>query len=766
MQEQFVIKAKTAIKRVAAMSTGALMLGATALGAVAATDLGDYPSPFVKDGMWSGLVVVGSGANAADIVGATDIIGRLTQEAVSSVSGTGVTTVTGGISGKATFGEGIANASVSDTIDYELEDDDISSLADSQITFNSTSYDYREMIKLDQDSPVVETSLTGSDDDYETTPYMEVGSAKIQYYYVFDKSIDIGGASTDIPVTLNFLGKNLKITSVASDGNSFTAYVGDEYFMSVGDSVTVLGKTVTLNNVASCATSPCNIIVDVDGVQETVSGTETVNGIEITIDETFYSDTTAERSAGIIVGEQASESYQDNDEYVDYCATKWSTESCKKTDPDWKWVINDLELSAVGDTATGDAGPTIGIDNDFVVNGDDDNPITVGGCYDLPNDFAEICFDSLTTTDYLDLSFEVELDTDISNAAGSTATAEKTIYIKSSEEDTISIDFSSLDTAVIAADTKTDKVWLWHNGSTGNIAVLYEDTNNAIVEAGHYVNTTLDDGKDFARIIYGATKNTNIELDLFATESTNSIFNITLDVLPDTATDIINGADDIVLNFETTSSDFVSLGTTHGTNEAGELFWGTALGDISTKDENHLSAYGIVIKDPKSNGASDTVALQIPNDQVRANIVVKGTGSTVATTGGSVQVNSIAGVDLVKLDTEVTDKTTKPMIIVGGPCINPIAAEALSLTYPACGASSTIPEGNALIKLVENAFGGTNVALVVAGWEAANTREAANVLKDYGTYATQLSGKMAVEVAGTSVTAVTDTTTVDETATV
>ena len=107
MQEKFVIKAKTAIKRVAAISAGGLMLGATALGAVAAYDLGDYPAPFVADGQWGGLVVVGSNANAADIVGATDIVGRLTQEAVSAVSGTGTTTVTGGVTGKALFGEGI-----------------------------------------------------------------------------------------------------------------------------------------------------------------------------------------------------------------------------------------------------------------------------------------------------------------------------------------------------------------------------------------------------------------------------------------------------------------------------------------------------------------------------------------------------------------------------------------------------------------------------------------------------------------------------------
>ena len=68
MQKDFVIKAKHAVKRVAAISAGATLMGATMMGAVAA-DLGDYPAPFVSDGELNGLVVVGSGADAADIVG-------------------------------------------------------------------------------------------------------------------------------------------------------------------------------------------------------------------------------------------------------------------------------------------------------------------------------------------------------------------------------------------------------------------------------------------------------------------------------------------------------------------------------------------------------------------------------------------------------------------------------------------------------------------------------------------------------------------------
>ena len=52
-----------------------------------------------------------------------------------------------------------------------------------------------------------------------------------------------------------------------------------------------------------------------------------------------------------------------------------------------------------------------------------------------------------------------------------------------------------------------------------------------------------------------------------------------------------------------------------------------------------------------------------------------------------------------------------------------------------------VAEGVGIIKLVESAFGGQHAALVVAGWEAQNTRDAANVLKDYTSYRADLVGK-------------------------
>jgi hypothetical protein len=782
MQEQFVLKAKTAIKRVAAMSTGALMLGATALGGVAAIDLGDYPAPFVADGVWGGLVVVGSGANAADIVGATDIIGRLTQEAVSPVSGTGTTTVTGGTSGKVLLGGGAFNSTYTDTIDTELEDDDISALIDTEITFNENDYNVRDMLKFSVNGIIPHTSFTANDKEYGENVYLEVADAAMCYYYLFDTSINVTEASTTTPLDLNFMGRALSITSVTAAGTGFTAYVGDEYTMSVGDMATIEGKLVKLENVGSGTTaSTKSVLVSVDGVQKTVSGTTPLKigpvgaQLEVRVDDTFYSDTTAERMATLIIGEEAQESYTNNARYVKYCADGYSHPNCKKTDPDWRWVIQELNASAASPaspSATATSGPVIGVCNDYVVNGDEDNPATIGGFYDFPEGNFKVEFDSLSTDSYMDLTMALDDSLDVSGLAGhgTGANSIDAIKITSGEADSIELGSSY-------GNTKTEMVWITLNDTDADIINVYYNDNDDNVAYGGALNTNDSTAVvgaiadiEIAQINFAGTKSSNMGIDITSPDNISvaaTFLNVTFDVVDDdNKFTEIGITDNIITQWKhdaTLLGGFTMLGSTTA-NEAGETYANvvTTSTDISTKDESvYMTAYGIKIYDPKGTGGNNEVKLAIPSDQVRANIVISGTGTTTTSAGGSVQINSIAGVDLVKLDTEVTDKTSKPMIIVGGPAINPLAAEALGLTYPAYGAASGIPEGKALIQLVENAFGGENVALVVAGWEAANTREATTILKNFDSYTAQLTGKMKVQVSGTSVTAVTEAAAVD-----
>ena len=79
------------IKKIVALGMGATMLAGTAAMALA-TDLSDYPAPFVKDGVFVGKIVIGEKAASIDTVGALDIAASLQRSASVSVSGSGSTT--------------------------------------------------------------------------------------------------------------------------------------------------------------------------------------------------------------------------------------------------------------------------------------------------------------------------------------------------------------------------------------------------------------------------------------------------------------------------------------------------------------------------------------------------------------------------------------------------------------------------------------------------------------------------------------------------
>ncbi len=72
-----------AIKRMIALGTGAIMVGSSVFGAA---DLANYPAPFVKDGKFSGVLVVGDKAAAEDVIGISDIIASLQFAATKKVA--------------------------------------------------------------------------------------------------------------------------------------------------------------------------------------------------------------------------------------------------------------------------------------------------------------------------------------------------------------------------------------------------------------------------------------------------------------------------------------------------------------------------------------------------------------------------------------------------------------------------------------------------------------------------------------------------------
>ncbi|MCX6711827.1 MAG: S-layer protein [Candidatus Woesearchaeota archaeon] len=744
---------KSAIKKMAAIGAGMTMLGATLTSAIA-LDLKDFPQPFIgKDGKFdtSTSIVVGKDAAASDTLGAVDIATKLQFLAKTPVTGGGTgLVVAGGETKEIPIGLGIADSNVG--MDWQLQDDDISSLQDTTLNFQSADYDVHDELDLYRNTPSIATSLTSSDDDYETSIVMEHSKNSIGYFYAFDEEIQLNKTTKTNPLTIKFLGKTIKITDIDSSTTSdkFTAFVGNEYFMDAGDTVTVDGKKVTLQNVGIGGA----IVVDVDGTVETIPAdtTETVNGIEISNDETFYEDTKSERSASLIIGKTAQSTYKNGDAYPGE----------DKNDPNWVWKVGNLNTKSPSTTITSSTadsmkytltGPYIGIVNDKSVDDDSDNPPQIGDCTELPNKYLSICFDSLTVpdTDYMTLTIKYESDSDLSEAMpGRNLTSVPTIFIRSSAPEGINLDTAPF-TAVgvgsgslvrnVTADVKTDKVWLYPYpfnettpvGRPDAVTIFYEDSNGKTQAFGEFTNTTVT----FAQINFGDTKDTNVQIGFFANESAGS--NLTIRSVGDNQNDLRTGQDDIILRLRRTAAtdvkqygNYSGFGVTAGNAEADDLIWasnftGTAANTtIGTKDEDHRTAYGIIIRDPKNHLASDELVLDIPGAQVMANVVVKGTSTSVQS-GSSSYVPTQINID-TKLNTEISDPTQYDLILVGGPCANPLVEQVTGL--PTCS-GWTLGPGEALIKLVNN---GQKVALLVAGTDAIDTRMAAKVLQNYENY--------------------------------
>ena len=709
MEKQFVLKAKTAVKRVAAISAGATMMGATMMGAVAA-DLGDYPSPFVNNGELNGLVVVGSASSAGDIVGAGDLISTLTQATVSASSATTVTE--GGEDAEVSLDNALPGSLAT------LDDEKIAGLIDTEIEWNDTDYDVSELITAGTGLKIL-VSSTENEEEMGSTPYLGTGDAsntQLMYNYSFEDDISamVSGVSTDDPITLDILGKSFEITNMAE--KTFTYKLADEYSLFVGESVTVNGKSVELVNVASGADT---VVVKVDGEQETVgTSSETVNGLKVEVSETFYSDNLEDRFAVIRAGEDISKTATDSTPVELFGLDE------DDTDNPWDWDINLTHAT----TNTGHIAITWDETSDETA--DDYPPVALGGSFDFPNNFASVKFDSLTVDDYETLTVNF----------GATENIDGTTYgvvefVTSHDDGLYMNEADEVDVAYIftVADTNVSS-WAWQDddgdwntqavtdASSGTEAQYQYDTNQ-------YANFSVDTVALLASPDYNVT----LELSTIA-GSDNLVFEANKEDATDSGSDVILGdAQD---------------------EEAAEVKVGSS--NYGTKDFDLLFAGGFILENPESNGNGDgKIVMEIPSEEVKANVIVTGPGTSTTTAEySSVTVNSVAGQSVIKLDTEVTDPASRNLILVGGPAVNRLTAQAMGLNYPTTGADSGIPEGAALIRMIDNAFGGSNTAVVVAGWDAEDTRAAASVLQNYRSYANQLDGKMEVKVSGTSVSAV------------
>ena len=177
--------------------------------------------------------------------------------------------------------------------------------------------------------------------------------------------------------------------------------------------------------------------------------------------------------------------------------------------------------------------------------------------------------------------------------------------------------------------------------------------------------------------------------------------------------------------------------TTAGTTEIAigqPKFNSTNSGLVTLTSDTYLQQgidkYGTLVSFESRTNENGKVRLAVPSSQMYLDVVFAEESATVTTdgvtTGGTTQLGDV----LVK-DSEVGNVATKNLIIVGGSCINSAAAALVGGVKcgPAWYAETGVGSGQFLIKGYATSTLTSKLALLVAGYDAADTVNAATYLK-------------------------------------
>jgi hypothetical protein len=348
----------------------------------------------------------------------------------------------------------------------------------------------------------------------------------------------------------------------------------------------------------------------------------------------------------------------------------------------------------------------------------------------------KISLDSYAEMDYKKYTVEADEIVDLYWGTTETQTTKHTLHIFG--------EGSSDDSLETSTGEDTDDIYLYYNTTLDSVQAFYKDPSDNKVK---YYATNASTGAQatFAYITY---QDSRLEVD-WTWDAAYDDGNITFDTA--------NG-DDIVIFFKEESNQFGYLGHSDGdTIYANDLLYGTS--DRSGWEEDTRTENGIVVYDPKAHLSGDSFEFNINGDEsdFKVNVVILGPSGSSTSSGDSVRKVVPVTNAVAKLDTEVSLPVGKHLVLVGGPAVNRLSATALGLQYPTYGSSGLLPfeEGEGYIELTNGVVEAGQYAVVVCGWEAADTRDATSVLQQFDSFESQLDGNMAVKVTGVSASGIT-----------
>lgn len=677
-------------KKIAVVLGSMFMIGST-LGMVTPI----MPTPFADNTGANTAIVYGNAAAPSDLAGAT-LVDNYFKSFLdnTSINDDGNSIYTGDFTDSLGVNENEvvlgSKLTSNGKLMYTLTDNKIPSLIDGKIYWEDgintkTSFNVHEEILLGS----MKVITTFDDSDLNGTAL--TNNKDLEYRYVFEDDLNltrIGHEDADT-LKINILGKEYIVEEFESD--SITISTSKEKIFATGESIIIDGTKLTIEDIFED-------VIQINGEFIRPGHTKRVDGIEIRVDSiAYHSSDTLPSKVILKVGNEISTTYNNRESYINQ----------DESDPLWVWSINN----------PGEKDGYIGVKYDQRELDSDDNLVYIGKSYTFPENYATVQFESLTDVEYreFELSFDSSKDLYYANS-------NNTKMYEDVEVVTIG---GSYDDSFLINGVETSEIYLYYdNVGNDSIKVFYRDVN-----------------RDFADSIKPRyTSVINLNGSQVGSGNIGSIIfeDTTLAMSVDFGEDRIVSISGLSILLNKNGS-FEYLGSTKEQSENGEIILDNK--EIGEKEETILSHNGLILRNPKSNANEDGIVFKVPSEQVYASINVLGQGQEVTNV---IQTNStdIVQTDstnvlpqlgsIIVKDTEVSSVATKNLIVVGGSCINAVAAKLLGSDVPLCGAEwsakTNVGEGQYIIQEYASPYADDKVALLVAGYSAEGTTVAVNTL--------------------------------------
>ena len=842
-----------AIKRMIALGTGAIMVGSSVFGAV---DLANYPMPFIKDGKFSGVLVVGDNAAANDVIGISDIHSSLQFAATKKVTTTtpGAVSVEGDawLVSTSNHLELSEDGSTSDNfetlrnITSYIDKNNLKALASGSVTNNKVISPFNQYLYLL--GPGAATTLdtgyviyTENDNDV-TADFLYFKSAReiarylLEFTTALESDVDdsAGSSSTtglfltdfqDVDVTM--LGRKYTIVTAKRQTTGGSEMVltlmggagKDTMLEKQTKTYTIGGKNyeTTLNYVDS---DEAQFIVNGQSSRKLKDGdtdklfTGTADAITIGVTDVLYQDYAGGiHSATFFLGANKLE-LKDTD------VTDTVSSNQLKVDDN---TIDDAPVIIEGTTTN----TTFKITRIHVnMTADDNFFVPAGGKLSdaIKQEGGTSAEPQVLFTENWDIEYRGMKKVNTEKIRVKTSgSSQYNLEFMDGDGNKVDVPIAKAKAASALVFGDTDKNFINNENSTikkDDYLVVTDSTrkrgerktyvlqykgadkvtaDNPVLKFKNLgdsktIEQTFSSGEQLAILkiggadyrVYNATEGTNnllvndfdIRVDLDASGAINvgnrSIINITtrygaeiqlinrttvMDVdddgfssvqlivkTPDEGRDG-NSKDsvenlqalDFGINITADSNTKVVFGLLSGfTNGMNGQRISLRTPDGKTNIAYGYTSYGTFITHETPSSEPATLDLMYPESQMYPLVYITAKGTLFseagATTSDAVMLQRIQ-VGAAKLASEISDIKSVSSILVGGPCAN--AAAATVMGNPTDCTAGFEP-GVGRIELFEHANG--NVAMLVAGYSALDTRNAAQVIANYGDYKGQLKG--------------------------